>query len=77
MKAILSEKGQVTVPKPIRERLGLVTGSVLDFDVADGKLVARKAIPEDSLSKWRGRGQLPGRMRVDEYLKKARDGHSG
>ncbi len=32
MKATLTSKGQITIPGPIRERLGLVPGQVLDFD---------------------------------------------
>lgn len=45
MKAILSEKGQVTVPKPLRDRLGLRTGQVLDFELHGGTIVVRKALP--------------------------------
>jgi antitoxin PrlF len=37
-------KGQVTIPKPIRDRLGLTPGSKVDFEVvADGQVVLRKA----------------------------------
>ena len=36
----LTSKGQVTIPKPIRDRLGLKTGDSLDFHFAeDGTLV--------------------------------------
>lgn len=42
MKAIVSEKGQVTIPKPLRERLGLRAGQVLEFEAREGLLVARK-----------------------------------
>ena len=31
----LTSKGQITVPKAIRERLGLVEGDVLEFTVAE------------------------------------------
>ena len=68
MKAIVSEKGQVTIPKACRDRLGLHTGSVLDFEARDGKLVAVKQQPEDVFRKWRGKGKLPGGLSVDQYL---------
>ncbi|HEV8130738.1 MAG TPA: AbrB/MazE/SpoVT family DNA-binding domain-containing protein [Acidobacteriota bacterium] len=68
MKAIVSEKGQVTIPKACRDRLGLQTGSVLDFEARDGKLVAVKQEPEDVLRKWRGKAKLPGGRKVDQYL---------
>jgi antitoxin PrlF len=44
MKSIISEKGQVTIPKPLREKLGLRPGVVLDFTAQRGTLVARKSV---------------------------------
>ena len=49
MKARVSEKGQVTIPKKLRERLGIRPGEVLDFDDEAGRLVARKAGQRDPL----------------------------
>lgn len=43
MKATVSEKGQVTIPKKLRDRLGIRTGEVLDFEEDRGRLVAVKA----------------------------------
>ena len=43
MKATVSEKGQVTIPKPLRERLGIKPGQVLEFRAESGRLVASKA----------------------------------
>ena len=72
MKAVVSEKGQVTIPKACRDRLGLRAGSVLDFEARDGALVAVKRQPEDVIRKWRGRVRLPGGLDVDEYLERVR-----
>jgi len=47
MKTTVSEKGQVTIPKPLRDRLGIRPGHVLDFREERGRLVATKATPED------------------------------
>jgi antitoxin PrlF len=47
MKSVVSEKGQVTIPKRLRERLGIRPGVVLDFQEEDGRLVARKTAPVD------------------------------
>ena len=69
MKAKLSSKGQVTIPKSCRDQLGLQTGSVLDFEAVDGTLIVRKIqTGEDVFHKWRGRGKLPGDLSVDDYL---------
>lgn len=49
MKTTVSEKGQITIPKRLRDRLGLRPGTVLDFDEADGRLVGRKLVAIDHL----------------------------
>jgi AbrB family looped-hinge helix DNA binding protein len=49
MKSIVSEKGQVTIPKALRDRLGIRTGQVLDFRDERGQLVATKANQEDAV----------------------------
>ena len=72
MKAVLSEKGQVTIPKACRDRLGLHKGVILDFEAHDGKLVAVKRQAEDQFRKWRGKGKLPASLTVDAYLAKVR-----
>ena len=39
----VTSKGQVTIPKKLRERLGLRHGQVLEFETRDGLLIGRKA----------------------------------
>ena len=72
MKTIVSEKGQVTIPKAIRVALGLAPGVILHLDVSGQKMVGYKEVLLDPIKKWRGRGRLPGGMRTDEYLAKVR-----
>ncbi|MBI4209004.1 MAG: AbrB/MazE/SpoVT family DNA-binding domain-containing protein [Deltaproteobacteria bacterium] len=43
---IVSEKGQVTIPKALRDGLGIHPGQVLDFYEKNGHLVAAKLMPE-------------------------------
>ena len=47
MKTIVSEKGQVTIPKQLRDRLGIRSGRVLDFREERGRLVATKIASQD------------------------------
>jgi antitoxin PrlF len=54
MKTIVSEKGQVTIPKPLRERLGIRPGQILDFSEEHGRLVASKVTPEDPVERLYG-----------------------
>lgn len=49
-RAVVSEKGQVTIPKRLRERLGIRPGQVLDFAEDRGKLVATKANASDPVA---------------------------
>jgi antitoxin PrlF len=42
MLSTVTDKGQVTLPKPIRDQLGIRAGTRIDFEVqADGSLRAR------------------------------------
>ena len=50
MKARVSEKGQITIPKKLRERLGIRRGQVLDFESRDGLLIGRKATEDDPVA---------------------------
>ena len=47
MKAVVSEKGQVTIPKKLRGSLGIRPGQVLDFSEDQGRLVAKKVPDQD------------------------------
>ena len=68
MTTVVSEKGQITIPKAVRDRLGIRPGTILDVESKDGKLIAVKMQTEDVFSKWRGKGRLPVGSTVDEYL---------
>ena len=72
MTTTLSTKGQVTIPKNIRIKLGLTPGTVLTITAINGKLVAEKAGTMDACGKWRGAGRLPHGVGVDEYLRRTR-----
>jgi AbrB family looped-hinge helix DNA binding protein len=70
MKSIVSEKGQVTIPKRLRERLGLRAGVVLDFEESDGRLVAYKVHGADALDELVGILDLP--EGTDAYIRELR-----
>ena len=50
MKARVAERGQVTIPKPLRERLGVTPGTVLEFSEDHGRLIAVKSGSVDPVS---------------------------
>jgi antitoxin PrlF len=72
MKTVVSEKGQITIPKPLRDKLGMGPGAVIVFAAAGGSLVGHKMLAQDPISRWRGRGRLPEGASVDAYLRRSR-----
>ena len=54
MKSRLTKRGQVTIPKALRDRLGLVSGTMLEFSEENGRLVAVKASSSDGVAKVYG-----------------------
>jgi antitoxin PrlF len=54
MKTTVSEKGQITIPKNLRLRLGLRKGQVLEVREEEGKLVMTKTTSTDPFQKYYG-----------------------
>ena len=71
MKAKVAERGQVTIPKALRKKLGLAPGTVLDFEADDGRLIAVKVLPRgpvDAVFGTLGRGRS-----TDDVISELRD----
>jgi AbrB family looped-hinge helix DNA binding protein len=47
MHSRISEKGQITVPKPLRERLGIRAGDRIEFTEEHGGFLAKKTTDRD------------------------------
>lgn len=58
MNAVVAERGQVTIPKRLRDRLGIGPGSVVDFEEDRGRLVLVKVVSNDPVSRVLGCIQL-------------------
>ena len=57
MATTVTSKGQVTIPKTIRDRLGIQPGNAVDFRMdPDGRIVLRKveSSTANPFEKWRG-----------------------
>ena len=67
MKSRLSSKGQITVPVEVRNELGLMTGTEIEFLVRDGEAILRKRHRDDDpIGRIYGRLKLAGP--VDELV---------
>ena len=70
MKAVVAERGQVTIPKRLRERLGIRPGTVLEFRQDNNKLIAEKAETTGAVDRWYGR--LGRQRRTDDIIRALR-----
>jgi AbrB family looped-hinge helix DNA binding protein len=51
----IGERGQVTIPKDIRDQFGLRPETEVEFRVVGGNIVLKKAPKKLNLAKWKGR----------------------
>ncbi len=70
MRAKVAERGQVTIPKVLRERLGIRPGTVLEFKEDQGKLVAVKVTALDAIDQFYGK--LGSGRRTDDVMRELR-----
>ena len=58
MSVTVTQKGQVTIPKPVRDRLGIKPGSKVDFETEDGRaffrLIGKGPLPRSRFARMRG-----------------------
>lgn len=66
----VTSKGQVTIPKRVRDRLGIRAGTVLEIEVEGETIRLRKAGSRDAIERWRGVLDLGGP--VDEFVARLR-----
>ena len=71
MEATLAERGQVVIPKAIRDQLGMTPGMLLTFTVQDGKLIIRKKV-DDAITRARGLFKLAPGETVDSIMRELR-----
>ncbi len=73
----MTEKGQVTIPKPMRDALGIDPGTEVEFEQTADAIVVRKAPKQPSRGRrlvqgMRGRADLP--MSTAEIMALTRGG---
>lgn len=67
----VTEKGQITIPKRLRDDLGIGPGTEVEFAASDGAIVVRKVVGPSTrgprlAERLRGRGDV--RMTTDEIM---------
>jgi AbrB family looped-hinge helix DNA binding protein len=78
MATAVTSKGQVTIPKPIRNRLGIERGDAVEFELAtDGRVVMVKVggcLPTSRFATLRGRAGTG--LSTDEIMALTRGDHN-
>ena len=71
MTTTVSEKGQITIPKALRDRLGIRPGQELEVKEDHGRLILVKVIEEDPID--RAFGILKLDKSTDEIMEEMRE----
>lgn len=72
--AKVTSKGQITIPKKVRDRLGVHPGEDVGFEEKEGVVVITKAVTKSPFDKWVGKlAKLEG-QKSDDLVKELR-GH--
>ena len=74
VRSTLGSKGQITVPKVVRERLRAVQGGQLEFVLDDDTVTLRAVtLADDPLQAWFGVAPLPEDQTVNTWIREMRD----
>ena len=77
MSTVVTSKGQVTIPKKVRDYLGIEPGTAVDFELGeDGRVTVRKAgirrpSPRSRFARLRGRASVG--MTTNEIMSLTRE----
>ena len=71
LEATVAERGQITLPKQVRDALGLTKGTKLEVQIEGSRVVLRKDV-DDAISRLRGRFKLPPGMTTDDVMRELR-----
>ena len=71
MEATVAERGQITLPKAVRDALGLTKGTLLSVELEGGRIILRKNV-DDAISRARGKFKLDGFASVDDAMRAVR-----
>ena len=71
MEATVAERGQITLPKAVRDALGLSKGSTLKVELDGSRIILRKSV-DDAISRLRGRFKLPAGVSTDDIMRELR-----
>ncbi|MGB3393883.1 MAG: AbrB/MazE/SpoVT family DNA-binding domain-containing protein [Stenotrophomonas sp.] len=72
MEATVAERGQITLPKAVRDALGLTKGTLLKVELDGSRIILRKSV-DDAISRARGKFALDGFESAEVAVRTVRD----
>ncbi len=69
----ITSKGQVTIPKEIRDKLGIRPGEDLAFEEKNGTFYIKKSLKKSPFDKWVGRLKKYRGQKTDEIIEDLRE----
>ena len=75
--AKVTSKGQVTIPKKVREKLGVHPGESLGFEEKGNLILIRKAVTQSPFDRWVGKLKHLKGQRSDDLVKDMRGHDNG
>jgi len=71
VEATVAERGQITLPKAVRDALGLTKGTLLKVELDGSRIILRKNV-DDAISRARGKFKLPEGVTTDDIMRELR-----
>ena len=72
MEVTVAERGQITLPKAVRDALGLTKGTLLKVELDGSRIILRKSV-DDAISRARGKFALDGFDSAEAAVRTVRD----
>ena len=71
--ARVTSKGQITLPKAVRDALGLQPGTEVEFQIDGGEAILRRRVPDAAFTRWRGKLRSSGgSLQTDDLMHELR-----
>lgn len=70
--AKVTSKGQITIPKRVRQKLGIQPGEDIGFEEKKGVFYIRKSLKKSPFDRWVGRLKAQKREGTDAIINKLR-----
>jgi AbrB family looped-hinge helix DNA binding protein len=66
--AKLTSKGQITIPKKVRDKLGVQAGEGIGFEEKNGVFSIKKSLNKYPFDKWVGKLKRRQKQKTDEII---------